>query len=138
MVWTHLTWSNVIILRLSIKQLLYQNIPLLELYIAPSLRSLRLASLNLYTGRHSNAHCAVPLPQLAFRKKVNTVLGADTFCPQTAITDVEYLTFLRPLALGITLPISAKYNRLNLCESCPSSSAFEFVIMQIFSNICTL
>jgi hypothetical protein len=28
------------------------------------------------------------------------VLGAGAFCPQTAINDVEYLIFYRPLAIG--------------------------------------
>ena len=34
MVWSHLIWSDVFILRLSIKQLLPQHIPLLKFYIA--------------------------------------------------------------------------------------------------------
>ena len=33
------------------------------------------------------------LPHLTFRTLLNTVLAAGDFCTQTAITDVEYLTF---------------------------------------------
>ena len=37
--------------------------------------------------------CTISLPQLKLRTQLNTVLGAGAFCPQTAITNDEYMTF---------------------------------------------
>jgi len=46
------------------------------------------------------------------------VLAADAFCSENAITNVEYLTFQRPLAVGNTLSISANCNRITFCQPC--------------------
>jgi len=127
MVWTHLTWGNVVFLRLSIKQLLDQHIPLLKLYIAAiSVGACGWLHCTIIKGCHNNTHCTVSLPHLTLRTQLNTVLRTGALCPQTAITDVEYLTFHRPLTVGNMLPISAHYNSLTDCESFPCASVNGF------------
>ena len=94
MVWTHLIWSNVIIFILSIKQQLAQRIPLLKLHIAAiSLVDSGGLHWTIIKGCCNNTHCTVTLPHLTLCTQLNTVLTAGAFCPQTRITDVDYMTF---------------------------------------------
>jgi membrane-associated HD superfamily phosphohydrolase len=79
-----------------------------------------------FTGCCYNTHCTVSLQQLTLPLYLNTVLIALAFCPQTAITDVEYLTLQRPLALGNTLSITTHFNRITFCQSCPCASTTGF------------
>jgi hypothetical protein len=62
------------------------------------------------------------------------VLSSDAFCPQTAITNVEYLILQRPLAIGNTLSISVNCIRLTFCQSCPYASNTGFCNNADFSK----
>ena len=125
--WNNLIWSNVIILGMSIKQLVTQHIPFLNIYIAAiSLGACVWLRWTFIKGYCNNTHCAFSLPHLTLRTQLNTVLAAGVSCSQTAITDVEYLTFWSPLAIGITLSVAASCSRFTSCQSRPCVSTTGF------------
>jgi len=65
MVCTQLVWISFISLRLGIKQLVAQHIPLLKLYIAAiSLGDCVWLHCIIITGCHNNTHCAASLSHL--------------------------------------------------------------------------
>jgi hypothetical protein len=80
----------------------------------------------------NNTHCNVSLPHLTLPTSLNTVLIAIAFCPQTAITDVQYPTLQRPLAVGNTLSVSTHFNCITFVNLIHVFLPLDFVIMQKF------
>ena len=121
---------------MSIKQLLLQHIPFLNIYIvAIYLGACVWLHWTIIKGCCNNTNCTVSLQHLKLRTYLNTVLRAVAFCPQTSITNVEYLTFQRPLATGNTLTVPYSVIALPFVELIHVLLPLGFGKMQTFFKI---
>ena len=93
MICTRLSWSNDIIFRLRIKQLLASILPPQIIHRRYFLEVFGWLHWTNMKECHSNSHCAVSLPQLTLRTQLNSVLGAcaislQTTCNRRRIFDI--------------------------------------------------
>jgi hypothetical protein len=106
MVWIYLMCSNFIIFRLTIKHLLSQHIPLLDLYIAAIFLRASDGFTVPFFRDVSSPHTDSRLPLLTSRIQLNTVLCEGSYCPQIADN--------RRISDGVT-PSSHRNHEVRLC-----------------------